>query len=306
MLKARRWIRRSGFHFLRLLAKVSALGGYGGVAFVGEKLGTAHYRLGGSKRRRLLSQMARALPERADEGKLEADLKEAYRINDRAILEILAAYGGALPPAELAAACTLDNHQVLDQLVRQGAGVILLGMHMGNGVALAIHLAHIGYPVSVVYRESNKIRPQFFADGIERNGMNAIPALPASAGFRQMLRALKGGGILFILMDQASKRSGVETPFLGKTLAMPPGPVELARRTGAPVLPVQLKDVCDGWRFRLGNPIKLDGTQAVDQQVKMLSELMETEIRSHPQWWTWHQRRWLRHPFSQNHDIQSQ
>ncbi|MEE4297782.1 MAG: lysophospholipid acyltransferase family protein [Wenzhouxiangella sp.] len=306
MLKTRRWVRRAGFHFLRILARVSALGGYAGVAFIGEKLGAAHYHLGGSKRRQLLSQMARVLPERADAGQIKADLKQAYRVNDRAILEILAAYSGALPPAALAGVCTLENHQVLDKLHQLGSGVILLGMHMGNGVALAIHLAHRGYPVSIVYRESNKIRPQFFAYGIERNGMNAIPALPASAGFRQMLRALKGGGILFILMDQASKRGGVETPFLGKTLAMPPGPVELARRTNAPIVPVRLREARGGWRFRLGTPIRLDNAQTVNQQVKMLSELMEAEILSHPQWWTWHQRRWLRHPFSQNPDTQNQ
>ncbi|HMA98889.1 MAG TPA: hypothetical protein VKO38_05480, partial [Wenzhouxiangella sp.] len=162
MLKSRRWLRRSGFHLLKLLARVGARGGPARLRKLGEALGSAHFRLGAAKRKRLLTQMSILMPERAASGTLPARLQEAYRVNDRAILEILAAYSGALDGGELARACRLENTSVLDQSLDEGKGVVLLGMHMGNGVALAIHLAHRGYPVSVVYRESNKISPSFF------------------------------------------------------------------------------------------------------------------------------------------------
>jgi len=302
MLKSRRWLRRSGFHLLKLLARVGAWAGPARLRKLGEALGSAHFRLGTAKRKRLLTQMSILMPERAASGTLPARLQEAYRVNDRAILEILAAYSGALDGGELARACRLENTSVLDQSLDEGKGVVLLGMHMGNGVALAIHLAHRGYPVSVVYRESNKISPSFFARGIERNGVHAIGATPASAGFRRMLRALRSGGIIFILMDQASKKGGIPAHFLGKNLQMPPGPAELARRTGAPVIPVLLCGTHDGWQFRLGEPIKLDRSQPLDEQVKMLTGRIEEHILSHPQWWTWHQRRWHRYPFGSTTD----
>jgi KDO2-lipid IV(A) lauroyltransferase len=298
MLKTRRWLRRSGFHLLKTTARLSALGGPGWVRTVGEMLGSVHFGLGRARRRRLLEHMARLMPERAAEGRLPADLRQAYRINDRAILEILAAYSGALRPDQIAAMCALENLQVLDRALAAGRGVVLLGMHMGNGVALAIHLAKSGYPVSVVYRESNKISPQFFAQGIARQGLIAIGALPAAAGFRRMLRALKDGRIVFILMDQASKTGGVSARFLGKNLDMPPGPAELGRRTGAPLIPLLLSGVEEVWKFRLGAPIHLDAARPIEEEVKMLAGLMEAYILQHPQWWTWHQRRWHRHPFS--------
>jgi len=299
MLKTRRWIRRSGFHLLRFLACAGAWAGLAPLRKIGERLGSLHFRLGGGKRESLLNQMSRLMPERAAQGSLPAALHEAYRINDRAILEILAAYSGALPSADLAKTCRLENDCLLDGALAKGRGAILLGMHMGNGVALAIHLAHRGYPVSVVYRESNKISPSFFKKGIQRNGVDAIAAVPAPAGFRRMLRTLKAGGVIFILMDQASKNGGVSASFLGKTLDMPPGPAELARRTGAPVIPVLLTGTQDGWQFRLGEPVDFDRGQALDAQVKILAEILEDYILSQPQWWTWHQRRWHRYPFSQ-------
>ncbi|MFP4207539.1 MAG: lysophospholipid acyltransferase family protein [Wenzhouxiangella sp.] len=297
MLKTRRWLRRSGFHLLKTLARLAALGGPERVRRVGEMVGDLHYRFGRAQRRRLLEQMACLMPKRAHGNHLAADLRQAYRFNDRAILEILAAYSGALSPDQAAATCMLKDTGPLDRALAGGSGAVMLGMHMGNGVALAIHLARRGYPVSVVYRESNKISPEFFARGIRRQGIDAIAALPAAAGFRRMLRAVRNGGVVFILMDQASKRGGIPVRFLGKTLDMPPGPAELARRTGVPVVPALLDGVGERWQFKLGEPLELDPAQPIDGQVKMLARLMEAHILTHPQWWTWHQRRWHRHPF---------
>lgn len=297
MLKTRRWLRRSGFHLLKTTARLAALGGPARLRWVGEWIGAVHYCLGRDKRRRLLQQMATLMPERAADGLLEGDLRQAYRINDRAILEILAAYGGALRADQITRICSIDRIWVLDQALAQGRGAVLLGMHMGNGMAAAISLASMGYPVNVVYRESNKISPEFFARGIAGQGINAIPALPAAAGFRRMLHALKSGGIVFILMDQASKTGGVQARFLGKDLDMPPGPAELGRRTGAPVVLMLLKAVDSVWQFRLEEPIILDPARPIEEEVKMLTRMMEAHILDHPQWWTWHQRRWHRHPF---------
>lgn len=297
MLKIRRWLRRGGFHLLTATARVSALGGPETVRLAGHLLGTLHYRLGKRKRRNLLKQMGTLMPDRRADGRLQADLHNAYRVNDRAILEVLATYSGALKPGQVAEMCSLDQIQRLDQSLARGRGAVLLGMHMGNGIALAIHLARAGYPVNVVYRESKKIRPTFFARGIARNGLQAIPAQPAAAGFRRMLRALKNGGIVFILMDQASRTGGVPARFLGKDLDMPPGPAELSRRTGAPLIPLLLTGAEQGWQFRLAKPLHLDPSRPIAHEVKILAGIMEAHILEHPQWWTWHQRRWSRYPF---------
>lgn len=297
-MNLRRLLRRSGFHLLRLLARWHGRGGMAGLRDAGHRFGLWHWRFSPGKRKRLIGQMQQALPGQPGREQVTAWLREAYRVNDRAILEIMAMYSGSVSLDDIAAAVEVEQRAVLDAALERGQGVVLLGMHMGNGVAMAAHLARLGYPVSVIYRESGKIKPGFFRDGIGSLGLEAIPATPAAVGVRRMLKSLKANRILFILMDQASKDQGVPAPFLGKTLKMPPGPAELARRTGASVVPALLEGVDPIWRFRMGEPWLAEAGQSLEQQVKILTGIMQHHIEKRPQWWTWHQRRWMRHEFN--------
>ena len=296
-MKIQRGLRRTGFHLLRTLARILGRGGMSGLRRSGESLGRWHYRLTPRQRHRLGVQMARALDIPVGDARIAAALAEAYRINDRAIMEILAMYSGAVTLDDIDQAVEVSDLDHLDQALAGGRGVIMLGMHMGNGVAMAAHLARRGYPMAVIYRESNKIPQHFFRDGIGSLGLQAIPAVPASVGVRQMLKALKGNRVLFILMDQATKKGGVETLFLGKTLQMPPGPAELARRTGAAVVPALLEGVEPRWQFRMGVPETLQSDQSLESAVEKLTSIMQIHIEKQPQWWTWHQRRWSRYAF---------
>ncbi len=290
----RRW-RRIQFHLLRCLARRLASGGPERLRVHGERAGLWHYRLAVARRRRLSRHLAEALTLPVDQAAVL--LREAYRINDRAILEILAMYSGGLNPQQLTELVSLSGLEQLDRALAQGRGVVLLGLHMGNGVAMAAALGLRGYPVSVIYREAGKIPPDFFRDGIRSLGMDAISADPAPAGLRQMLRALKSGRILFILMDQANKRGGEPVRFLGKDQHMPPGPAELARRTGAPIVPALLEGVDAQWHFQLAEPLVLDAGQSLADSVGILIQVMQDHIQKRPQWWTWHQRRWARYDF---------
>jgi len=288
--------RRTAFHLLRLMA--ASLSGFGikPVQRLGASFGRWHYRLALSRRRRLVAHLAEACELPPDSDHIGPILKEAFEVNDRAILEILAMYSGRLKPARIAELCRVDGLDCLDQALEQGKGVVLLGLHMGNGVAMATHLAARGYPVAVIYRESKKIQPDFFRRGIATMGLEAIPATPASVGFRQMLRALRENRVLFILMDQGAKQ-GVEMPFLGKYVPMPAGPAELVRRTGAALLPARLRAVDPEWHFELGPIETIDASEPLEATIEKLTRIMEIQIRETPQWWTWHQRRWLRHEF---------
>ncbi len=296
-MNIKRSSRRLGFHLIRTLARILGRGGMARLQRSGQKLGRWHYRLTPRKRRKLGSHMAAALNVPEGDPRITTWLAEAYRVNDRAILEILAMYSGAVSLEDIGAAVTTSDLKHLDQALAEGKGVIMLGMHMGNGVAMAAHLARKGYPMAVIYRESNKIPRHFFRDGLSSLGLQAIPADPASVGVRQMLKALKDNRILFILMDQATKKGGIQARFLGKTLQMPPGPAELARRTGAGVVAALLEGVEPHWHFRMGPPKTLNADMPLESAVEKLTSIMQKHIEKQPQWWTWHQRRWSRYAF---------
>lgn len=180
----------------------------------------------------------------------------------------------------------------------QHHGVIILGLHMGNGLAMASALTqHLG-PIHVVYRESNKVTPGFYREGIEHLGLRAINAGTQEGGFREMLRALKRQESVMILMDQGQKQGGVTVSFLGKQMGMPKGPAELAKRSGAPIVPVFLSAVdAQGWTFKCQPPVTPEAQWEAHNIVQILTERMEGHILKKPQLWSWHQRRWVKYPF---------
>lgn len=299
-MKLRRLQRRLAFYGLRSLAHLAARGGPSRLKDWGTRLGNADYWLRLRLRRNLSAQLqtlATTHPSQVMSSDPEKILKSAYQVNDRALLEVIAMYASKRPSQSLVPDITVQRSKVLDACLENNSGLVMLGMHMGNGVALASHLNRSHGPIHVVYRESNKVPSGFFKRGIERLGLKAINASGTGAGFRDMLKALKRGHIVFILMDQGSKRSGISVEFLGKQMQMPQGPVELARRTGAPIVPVLLTGVDTGWAFEVCDPIYLPAKEPIENQVSQISRLMAEHILSHPQWWSWHQRRWRKLPF---------
>ena len=295
-MEIKRLRRRLGFHMLRLLAARKAQQGVPAVARTGEQIGRWHHKLARGQRRQLESQLSQLFALPSSDPRPAQWLQESYRLNDRAIFEILAMYSGNLASAEVAERCDINDLAPLDRALEANNGVLLLGWHMGNGVAMATRLAHLGYPVSVVFRESKKIQPDFYPNGLNSMGLDAIGANPPAAGFRHMLKALKANRIVYILMDQGIKH-GLETPFLGKVVPMPPGPAELLRRTGCELVTARLIGVDPLWQFRLNRESALDADETVETSVEKLTKIMERQILEMPQWWTWHQRRWARYPF---------
>ncbi|MGY6588261.1 MAG: lysophospholipid acyltransferase family protein [Wenzhouxiangella sp.] len=295
-MKLQRLRRRSMFHALRWLAGRLASGGMETLRQRGERLGRWHHRLAWRQRRQLVPQIQRALglDSREQAGRI---LAEAFAVNDRAVLEILAMYSGAVAAEEVSRVCEVTGLDTLDQALERGRGVVLLGLHMGNGVAMATALAQRGYPVHVVFRESGKISPGFFEQGLGSLGITAVNAKPPGPGLRRMLTVLKRNGVLFILMDQGMKAGGIEATLLGKRLNMPPGPAELARRSGAAVIPALMQGASPRWRFKLDTAQFFERDVPLDAAVENLTQIMQKQIEKQPQWWTWHQRRWARHPF---------
>jgi phosphatidylinositol dimannoside acyltransferase len=291
----RRLKRRAGFRLVHAVALISRRGGLGFVRRCGELLGELHYRVDRHGRRDLARQLAHALavPTTEDSRPL---LRQAYRANDGAALEIVAMYCGRFAAEELRAHCRVDGIERLHETLAAGRGMILLGMHMGNGMLMAARLAVEGLPVTVVYRESHKVPNGFFERIGAQHGTEGIHVQDPASAYRQMRRALDRGRILFVLMDQATRDGGVPVTFLGKALTMPVGPSELARRTGAPVLTALPVAARPAWRFRVGEPLQIGAADAAALATEFTC-VLERHIREYPHLWSWHHRRWRRLPF---------
>jgi phosphatidylinositol dimannoside acyltransferase len=292
--RPRRVARRGVFHLLRGIAWGTALISWRALGPLGAALGSLGGAWPGADRRRLRRDIATVL--QVDAPTAARILRQGRRVNDRAVFEVLSLAAPGVDPGPLIQHCRIHETERLEPVVRAGRGAILLGMHMGNGVLMAARLAQLGFPVSVVYRESNKLAPGYLGQCLTRAGVEPIhlQRKAPAGGLRHALTSLRQGRLLYVLMDQGAHDGGVPVRFLGKEVPMPAAIVKLAQRAGAPVLAVLPEAAEPAWEFRVTAPLPLSAD--ADAAVGEIARQMEAHIRRFPGLWAWHHRRWRRLP----------
>lgn len=299
MASVRGWLRRLGRRSLFLtVAGIARAGGFRAAPVFGKLLGELEYRIAWRRRRRCIRDMARALGKAPDDPWVAAQLRRAHHMNAQIAIEIVTLLTRKHDVRTLAPRLNLAGIEHLGTALAAGRGAILLGSHAGNGALMLVGLAAAGLPVSVVYRQNRVMPREFYADGFALYGIETILANEGLRAYGRMRDALQHGRIVFVTLDQGMKRAkgGVTVRFLGKDMGMAAGPAQLARHTGAPILPVMVTGYDGVWHFRIEPPLAPpSGPLEVD--VARLAVAAERQVLLHPELWSWHHRRWHRQPF---------
>ena len=269
------------------------LGGFAAARPLGAAMAALHYRFGRATRRQCQQDLARLLGRDAADPLVKKTLREAYRVNTRAVLEVLSMVDRQLDAATLQSRCHTEGLHHLEA-ARTGRGAILLATHSGNSLLLAAQLAQNGVPVTVVYRHARMMSMQFFAEGLPRYGIDGILANEGFRAYARMVDALRHNRVLFAMVDQGVRQAetGLEMEFLGKRMPMPGGVMQLARQTRAPIVPVEAVAADPVWRFQMHAPLVFQPGGTLEQDMAILLRETERQILAHPQLWSWQQRRW--------------
>jgi len=291
---------RLGRRLLFLSARSAMrLGGFHAARPLGSAMAALQYTFGVAERRHCLHDLARLLQREPGDPQVEKLLREAYRVNTRAVLEVLSMVDRQLDAATLQASCQVEGLQYLEE-ARRGRGAILLATHSGNSLLLAAQLAQRGVPVTVVYRHARMMSMQFFADGLPRYGIDGILANEGFRAYARMIDALRHDRVLFAMVDQGVRaaETGMEMTFLGKRMPMPGGVMQLARQTRAPIVPVEAVAAEPVWRFEMKPALTIPPGGTLEQDMALVLQEVERQILAHPQLWSWQQRRWRGFPLA--------
>jgi KDO2-lipid IV(A) lauroyltransferase len=282
----RRWL----FLGARALMRAS---GFGAARRLGSVLGALHYRFGGTERRACLRDLALLLGRQPGDATVEKLLREAYRVNTIALLEVLSMVDCKLDQPTLEAHCRVEGLEHLEA-ARTGRGAILLATHSGNSLLLAAQLATRGVPVTVVYRHARMMSVEFFAQGLPRYGIDGILANEGFRAYARMVDALRHNRVLFAMVDQGVKsaETGVTMNFLGKQMPMPGGVMQLARQTRAPIVPVVAVAAEPVWQFAIQPAMTFLPGGTLEEDMGVVLHETERQILERPQLWSWHHRRW--------------
>jgi Kdo2-lipid IVA lauroyltransferase/acyltransferase len=179
-------------------------------------------------------------------------------------------------------------------------GVIAITGHVGNWELLAAYCALKGAPVAAIARRIYEPRiNQLLVDFRLHNGVQTILRESPTAS-RDMLRVLRSGGILALLIDQDTRVPSVSVPFFGRMARTPAAAAALALRRELPVLPAFAQRRPGGGHRLTFLPL-IRATRTGDRRrdvaalTGVFNQILEERIVKNPAEWVWWHRRW-RHP----------
>lgn len=258
----------------------------------GRRLGLLGWRLKARDRERVSTHLAVAFPEltdaerlalgRASFGHLGTCLGEALHLFDR-------------PPEEVLRWVEIEGWQEVEAVRRDGRPIVILSAHCGNWELLsATNLSH-GLGLLALARE---LEDPVLASAIVtfRQRLGTVTVARGSSRARSaMLRALRSGGAMVVLIDQDIRAESVWVPFFGKLAHTPLAAANLALRLGACVVPAFSHREADGTHKIRFHPC-LDLPREPCAATAVMTRSIEEQIRRHPEQWVWHHRRWRRRP----------
>jgi KDO2-lipid IV(A) lauroyltransferase len=246
-------------------------------------------RRNGAGVRRLRSNLRRVRPD-LDEPALEDLTRDAVRSYLRYWCELF-----RLPrwPVQdvVRRTRTVDEHHVRDAYA-QGRGVVVPLPHLANWDWAGAWACATGMPLTTV---AERLRPERLYDEFvayrRTLGMTILPLTGGEAALPRLEAWLHGGGLVCLLADRDLSRTGVEVQLCGAPARMPRGPALLARRTGAPLVPVTLHYSGNDLTVRFHPPVPhAPGPEGLVAMTQGVADAFTVALRAHPEDWHMMQR----------------
>ena len=199
----------------------------------------------------------------------------------------------SLPKAEIADWVTLHDLPLLREALRGGKGVLLASAHLGNWELVGPALNAEGIALSLyVGAQHNPIVDGVINRARQETGSQTVHKGPNVKG---LLKALKENRALAILADQHDTAKRHYVAFFGRPVSVPPGPAQLARRTGAPMFFADCtRDESGRYGMRLTPipvPVTADEERDVLEIMQAYYAALEAAARRRPEQYFWMHRR---------------
>ena len=186
--------------------------------------------------------------------------------------------------------------ETLDRAVEAGKGGILVTGHVGCFDYIGQVLAVRGYKMTIV---TGRTTSRFIFDGVTwlRGASGSDMVEPTPSGVRSVMKALRRNEFAVFVTDRDFFQNGHDAVFMGQETTLPPGPVRIARETGAPVISIFTRRIAKGHEIAIGDPFHVERTADMrsDMAAGMarLVGVLESGITSSLDQWVMFQRVWL-------------
>ena len=282
-------------HFIEFIIAKTALAIFGVMDFAkASNIGGLIGRFIGPKLK--VTQIARenirlAMPELSEE-RIEKIIIGMWDNLGRVITEY--AHMAKLTSKQIDELVRIEGQENLDALIKTKGGFLMTG-HLANWEMIAAVTFYRDCPLHVVYRKANNPYIDKMIYDIRRNHHISSSA-KGPVGARQIIKSLKKGGRISMLVDQ-KQNDGIAVHFFGIPAMTAPAIANLALRYDYPIYPARIVRT-DNNKFRYifypAIKVKKTGNERTDILALMtqINLILEGWIREYPEQWFWVHKRW--------------
>ncbi len=190
----------------------------------------------------------------------------------------------------------------LDAAYAAGRGVVSLSAHLGCWELMGRYYTATGRPTAAISRSLYDDRFEDMLVKQRRDG--GIVNITRGRDTREIIRLLREGYQVGMLIDQDMKVKGEFVPFFGRPSHTAIAPAQLSLRYGAPIVPMfTWRDADNRHHIWVGEPLTIEPSGDTAADITALtaacSRATEEAVRRHPEQWVWFHRRWKTRPASE-------
>ena len=244
------------------------------------------YWLWTSKREGALRNYARMLGRSTDDQRVQRLARSSFRNFGKYVVELLHVQGW---PTGQFKRVTIQGDEHFDEALQHGRGVIFASAHMGSIEVGSALVRMKGFRITSVMEQ---LRPKVMMDWIVTcRAKMGVSLLPTAGTGLQLLRALRRGGMVALIVDVGYRdNGGVPVNFIGHPTYFPAGPARLARISGAPIVfGVAVRRPGNRFIAYGSPPILSDRTKDAEQDIRdmtqQLVDIFERFVRRYPDQW---------------------
>jgi Kdo2-lipid IVA lauroyltransferase/acyltransferase len=265
-----------------------------------ESIGLLAFCLPTSERTRTIDQLTGVFGGKWHSRKIRSCARSVYGDLGRSAYDAL--FFSRLNKTQLERYVRFDDLTEFKLAHERGRGVMVVTAHCGCFEMLLHFFAAEGFPSFAI---GSKLYDKRLDDLVSqlRSGEN-IEYLHRSENPRAMLRLLKAGKAMGVLIDQDTNVDGIFAHFLGKLAYTPCGAIKLAQRYDIPVFAVTtVRESALMHRVFISPEIDLHATgREIEDYVRgieMINGHISATIEQYPTQWVWMHERWSRRPEDQ-------
>lgn len=260
-------------------------------------LGSIAYLFAGETRALTIKHLTLAFPEK-NKSEIKSLARKCFKMLGKNAGEIIRT-SRVRNLDELNKVLVTHGYENFETANRKGKGVIFLTLHLGAFDLQVTNMAMRGLNPNIIGTPLKDPRLNELLWNY-RNGHGAVAIERGKETFR-MIKILKSGGSVALLIDQDTKVKTVFVDFFGVQAATPVGATILALKTGAAVVPTYVhlaKDGLQHMHILPEIPMRITANEEDDvlYNTQVLTKWTEDVIRKHPEQWVWMHERWKTRP----------